>query len=159
MLLFSKWSLWGCYKARHVTKRDVLLLATLRYASLTMTLFLFSRILAIGVHIFNPYCKTRKLRNTLNLHLTPTESGFYVWVSISRRCLAKLFFCFHQVPDYFLKLGYPLTFTSAELFDNVCFEFSFVKSAFKADLNQKQSLWTFLVLKICFVFIIFSKHS
>ena len=32
MSLFMKSRLWGCYKTRHVTKRDVFLLATLRYA-------------------------------------------------------------------------------------------------------------------------------
>ena len=31
MSLFMKSRLWGCYKTRHVTKRDVLVLATLRY--------------------------------------------------------------------------------------------------------------------------------
>ena len=31
MSLFKKSRLWGCYKTRHVTKRDVLVLATLRY--------------------------------------------------------------------------------------------------------------------------------
>ena len=31
MSLFMKSRLWGCYKTRHVTKRDVLLLATLRF--------------------------------------------------------------------------------------------------------------------------------
>ena len=31
MLLLKKSSLWGCNKLRHVTNRDVLLLATLRY--------------------------------------------------------------------------------------------------------------------------------
>ena len=31
MSLFMKSRLWGCYKTRHVTKRDVLALATLRY--------------------------------------------------------------------------------------------------------------------------------
>ena len=31
MLLYGKSSLWGCYKPRHVTNRDVLLFATLRY--------------------------------------------------------------------------------------------------------------------------------
>ena len=31
MLLYRESRLWGCYKSRHVTKRDVLLLATLRY--------------------------------------------------------------------------------------------------------------------------------
>ena len=31
MLLFRKLRLWGCYKPRHVTKQDILLLATIRY--------------------------------------------------------------------------------------------------------------------------------
>jgi hypothetical protein len=31
MLLYRKSRLWGCYKLRDVTKRDMLLLATLRY--------------------------------------------------------------------------------------------------------------------------------
>ena len=31
MLLLRKASLWGCYKPRHVTKWDVILLATIRY--------------------------------------------------------------------------------------------------------------------------------
>ena len=31
MLLYRKSRVWGCYKPRHVTKRDVLVLATLRY--------------------------------------------------------------------------------------------------------------------------------
>ena len=33
MLLFRKSSIWGCYQPGHVTKRDVFLLATLRYWS------------------------------------------------------------------------------------------------------------------------------
>ena len=33
MSLFMKSMLWECYKTRHVTKRDVLVLATLRYVS------------------------------------------------------------------------------------------------------------------------------
>ena len=31
MLFYRKSSLWGCYYSRHVTNRDVLLLATIRY--------------------------------------------------------------------------------------------------------------------------------
>ena len=31
MLLYRKSRLWGCYKPRHVTKGDMLVLATLRY--------------------------------------------------------------------------------------------------------------------------------
>ena len=41
MLLFEKSSLWGCYKLRHVTNRDVLLLATLRYTNAKTTAFIF----------------------------------------------------------------------------------------------------------------------
>ena len=33
MLLYRKSRLWGCYYSRHVTNRDVFLLATIRYVS------------------------------------------------------------------------------------------------------------------------------
>ena len=33
MLLFRKPSLWGCYNLRHVTRQDMLLLATIEYVS------------------------------------------------------------------------------------------------------------------------------
>ena len=37
MLLLKKSSLWGCYKPRHVTNQDVLLLVTLRYIEYVST--------------------------------------------------------------------------------------------------------------------------
>ena len=40
MLFFRKSSLWGCYYSRHVTNRDVFLLATIRYVDFYAISFL-----------------------------------------------------------------------------------------------------------------------
>jgi hypothetical protein len=88
MSLFMKSRLWGCYKTRHVTKRDVLLLATLRYIVLIIN-FIFFEIKTLSfpnVHVV--HC-TNKDSSSQDFYTMTLYLGLFLRDQ-SRFCLANL---------------------------------------------------------------------
>ena len=77
MLLYRKSRLWGCYKPRHVTKRDVLVLATLRYLC-TMYLFLQLKCCGTTMNKTDDYISWEKNITATSATNFPTSDGYRV---------------------------------------------------------------------------------